>query len=314
MFDFFKKRKTKEESSLPKTQQTALAPPFFFEVAKANDPQRFYPVTAIEKVSIGNLVLPTGSITACDPVMAWDEAEFLTVPAGTHEVAIDIAHYTGGEQRIAMASVWFKKATVVRWKSAGGYCADAAIGCFMGKEAHEALSTLNNKPAWDCSEIFVEKMELNSLPTRSWFNWELDPISSANVIMFSSGLGDGLYSSFLGYDHNNDLLCLLTDFKLFHPESDYLDAKVGDLFVGSKKVEKAEPQKSVAFAKRPIKAGQTIGSADFEIRNIAASIAPAPGELYIALEGTRSRVDIKAGSAIKRSDIDASGSSESRRT
>lgn len=70
-----------------------------------------------------------------------------------------------------------------------------------------------------------------------------------------------------------------------------------------------EPQVSVAFAKRAIKAGEIINSAAFEIRSVAASLAPPGRELYLAVEGARTKVDLNAGVPIKRSDIDTSCSS-----
>jgi len=75
-----------------------------------------------------------------------------------------------------------------------------------------------------------------------------------------------------------------------------------------------ERQVSVAFAKRAIKAGETINSADFEIRSVAASLAPPGRELYLAVEGARARVDVNTGVPIKRSDVDTSCSSENRST
>jgi SAF domain len=75
-----------------------------------------------------------------------------------------------------------------------------------------------------------------------------------------------------------------------------------------------EPQLAVAFAKRPIKAGEIISSADFEIRSVGVSLAPPPHELYLAVDGARAKVDVNAGVPIKRSDIDTSFSSENRST
>lgn len=74
------------------------------------------------------------------------------------------------------------------------------------------------------------------------------------------------------------------------------------------------PQRSVVFAKRAIKAGQIIGSEDFEIRSVGVSQAPPPRDLYLAVEGTRAKLDLNIGQPIKRSDIDTSRSPENRNT
>ncbi len=67
-----------------------------------------------------------------------------------------------------------------------------------------------------------------------------------------------------------------------------------------------EPQRSVAFAKRTIKAGEIISSADFEIRSVIASLAPPGRELFLAIEGAKAKIDLNIGAPIKRSDVDTS--------
>ena len=38
--------------------------------------------------------------------------------------------------------------------------------------------------------------------------------AGGNLIAFSSGWGDGSYASFFGYDAHDNLVCLVTDFRV----------------------------------------------------------------------------------------------------
>jgi Protein of unknown function (DUF4241) len=44
--------------------------------------------------------------------------------------------------------------------------------------------------------------------------------NGANIVAFTSGFGDGAYACYFGYDKDNEVVCLLTDFDVFFPEED----------------------------------------------------------------------------------------------
>ncbi len=52
----------------------------------------------------------------------------------------------------------------------------------------------------------------NGRRLRQWSAIDLDPKSDSNFIIFSSGFGDGLYSSYWGYTSDSEIACLTTDF------------------------------------------------------------------------------------------------------
>ncbi len=65
----------------------------------------------------GDLVLPTGRIVACDPLV-FDEAEPFTVAvgAGSYPVSLAVAKVSETDQRVAFAKVTFAFADPVAWK------------------------------------------------------------------------------------------------------------------------------------------------------------------------------------------------------
>jgi len=48
-----------------------------------------------------------------------------------------------------------------------------------------------------------------------WANLSLDDPSEANVVVFASGEGDGVYPVYWGYDAEDDVSCLVTHFGVF---------------------------------------------------------------------------------------------------
>lgn len=67
----------------------------------------------------------------------------------------------------------------------------------------------------DYFETLITEMEKTYVNTWSWVNLEMDPETNANLIAFSSGLGDGCYASYFGFDEKHNPMILVTDFGVF---------------------------------------------------------------------------------------------------
>jgi hypothetical protein len=61
-------------------------------------------------------------------------------------------------------------------------------------------------------ETILEELERTSRPTWSWASIRPAPDREENVVCFSSGWGDGVYPSFLGFTTDGSLAAILTDF------------------------------------------------------------------------------------------------------
>ena len=88
-----------------------------------------------------------------------------------------------------------------------GYGVDAGTGCFVDAPAAESLedSEIHDRLTADIERTYRH--------TWSWANVRvLD--DGANVVAFSSGGGDGFYTSWWGLDATGEPLCLVTDFGL----------------------------------------------------------------------------------------------------
>jgi hypothetical protein len=177
----------------------------------------------------GSLLLPTGRIVACDPsVISGEEEAFVrTVPPGSYPVALVIAS-DAAPARVAAAIIRFGDAAPVSWERARtaededlamtGYGVDSATGCFLDSSALAIVST-DLEPSGEWERLIDEALEAS--PDDDWFSADI-PVSQSpptNAIVFSSGLGDGLYASWFGLDAAGNAACLLTDFEVVDLEA-----------------------------------------------------------------------------------------------
>lgn len=192
----------------------------------------------ITTVEIGKLVLPTGRIVACDPLVAGDDWPALerTVLPGTYPVAIFEA-----KGRVAMATVRFGAGNPAKWELATvpgekvdtlkadeyfGYPVDAGLGSFMDVEA-QALFNKRGKQAANQDpnfNVYDDVLAAEFAPNDDRFAMhQPDPNEKANIAMVWSGWGDGYYPSFWGLDAAGKPILLMTDFQVLENSKPPLD-------------------------------------------------------------------------------------------
>lgn len=172
---------------------------------------------------IGELKVPTGKIFVADPfTTAFDDPGgplARVAPRGAFPVEAAIARFENGDLRIACARVRFgaDDARASRWEAAlfegqapppsgevSGYGVDAGMGCFFDQDARGVVDD-------SVTESWLAATEKNSIST---WTWHTADINKANIVMFSSGWGDGFYSSYWGFNENNEIIELVTDFEV----------------------------------------------------------------------------------------------------
>ena len=184
----------------------------------------------------GDLLLPTGQLVASDPQMFPEREAFTqSVPRGSFPVILSIAQI-GADQRVAYATVRFKPSRPVDWKlmtvekedisslkdgEVFGYPVDSGTGCFMDRSigrvlterigCHQKtptsfLSAPNDEAFYD---MFVAALRKKQQPTWTFMDLSLE---NANLVVFSSGYGDGYYATYAGFDSSGELSAVVTDF------------------------------------------------------------------------------------------------------
>jgi hypothetical protein len=172
---------------------------------------------------IGDLVLPTGRLVACDPFVFPDAPPYnLQLPIGTFPVVMSVAHLAT-DQRVAFASLRLSQNSPATWEmmTVGnqnvanleedhifGYGVDSGTGCFMDQLASQVLAVRMQEQN-DFFETIMAEMKKNYVHTWDWTDMRF---GAANLIAFSSGLGDGVYASYAGFDPQNNLAVIVTDF------------------------------------------------------------------------------------------------------
>jgi hypothetical protein len=177
-----------------------------------------------EAYAIGNLHLSSGKIVGCDFGMV-DSPFQQDVPKGSFPVLLAIAKFETDE-RVAFARVKFAEGKAARWEMAlwpgqrienlkpgqlYGYPVDSGTGSFAEpsaiKEFHNAIRNDHHK-------LFSQISEKMKNVYRHTWNFAQIRTSNGNIVLFSSGNGDGRYPSYFGFDNNGKLVALVTDFLL----------------------------------------------------------------------------------------------------
>lgn len=182
---------------------------------------------------VGDLILSTGEIVACDPLV-FPEAEPFTVGVapGAYPVLLAIAQVSETDQRVAFAKLQFESGDPVTWQMAVvhgqdpstlepdhifGYSVDAGTGCFMDRAAAALLADRMSGDD-EYYETIIDAMEKTDVPTWSYATVRPSAQHEDNCVAFSSGWGDGVYASYFGYSAAGTLTCLVTDFAVLWPQ------------------------------------------------------------------------------------------------
>lgn len=170
------------------------------------------------KYDVGKIIIESGKIIACDPIVMHDALPFsLVFPKGEFPVHLAMAK-TSDDERVAFSRIVFSEIPVFKWqvalqngqqpislKDSSIYCygVDAGTGLFIDSIANKFF---NQYDRWE--EVFVKKAEKNG------YRGFIQNFGEHNLATFSTGYGDGCYATFIGLDEKGNPCQLLTDFGL----------------------------------------------------------------------------------------------------
>ena len=155
----------------------------------------------------GALVLPTGRIVVSDPILdPWNKPFSVVVPPGAYPVLLSLIR-----DEVALAMVRLGEASPVEWKRTkpDSFNVDSATGCFMD---HKVSRFLRRRAECDNFEKYMHGFQsaLHEQEGR-WANCCLDRESGANVVLFRTCGGDGIFPCFFGFGSNGSAVCLIVD-------------------------------------------------------------------------------------------------------
>jgi hypothetical protein len=209
------------------TQTRSTARPEIYESAFLKGYSSKYGETAIRFFSFtaGTVQTNSGSVVICDPmhVEEYGIPFTTTFPRGNFPVQLSVLQ-AAGEEAIAFARIKFSDEPVVQWKQAfrenqkevafGGeddpetYCVDGGTAIFLDFQATKDLIL---PIASDFDGPIFNAMYKNH---RVGWRFAMYEFGEHNLAAFTTGLGDGCYKSYIGYDTGGKPCRLITDFGL----------------------------------------------------------------------------------------------------
>lgn len=204
-----------------------VAQPVLFEAAfiKGTKEKVKDSVFSLYGVTIGHIKVMSGNLVVCDPLHIDEYGIPFTqgFPTGDFPVQLSIAK-VGNEELTAFARVKFSDEPVERWEVAlqkgqapipvggaetYGYGVDGSAAIFIDEEASKVL----DKKEVENFEGAVFK-EMNNHYHNYW-KYSMYNFNNYNLAIFSTGVGDGRYETYIGFDANKKPCRLLTDFGIF---------------------------------------------------------------------------------------------------
>jgi len=167
--------------------------------------------------SLSDRSITSGKIVACDGLIPSIEPFSETVEPGSYPVVLSIAQVGNEWPVIACAMLRIQEKMSATWKRASvagrdrsaGYGVDTANGCFADLDVMQVLIT--------SAETYERLKKTVNRPGVEWVDFRLDATGLSNIIVFSSGYGDGAYPCYFGYDADGEVVCLATDFGVLAP-------------------------------------------------------------------------------------------------
>ena len=185
----------------------------------------------ISVIDVGTLSLPTGDIIVCDPLWDMGSTNVYDQHAAPGIYPVKIAAIKDGGQwfyacvkveiRDERPAFYEKGRKSKAWQAQGpegnGYPVDSSLSCITDAGTRDEFTqywgrTLQKNPSADLycdlfSQVLEESREIRPdcrIDSSDWANWTV-PGTTGNIVLFSSGYGDGNYDCYFGYDEDGDV-------------------------------------------------------------------------------------------------------------
>jgi hypothetical protein len=167
-----------------------------------------------EDVLPGSVTLPSGRLVVGEYLL--DEKPLdVRVRPGSYPVHVTLARYRGrGSPDVALATMVLSNEPTIRWKAAGSFAVDGGSATFTSPEgvAYLRQTFERDEAEWTAvhERVFDSRVAHDYLVTQ----YSLD--NGRNLVEASSGVGDGAYPVFVGYDGRGRPTRVVADFLLLH--------------------------------------------------------------------------------------------------
>ena len=183
----------------------------------------------VEPYHLGPVVLPTGKVVGCDPLIPQTTPYVDAVRPGRYELRawVAVIHKDGAEQqrRIAALQLVVADTPAASWAMAllpGQDLASLGDDEFFGYSVGAGTATLADLVAiealngWDydrLDEVFIPA-QIPEDPIEAVIGAVVDEPTMANVYVVGAGWGDGRYATYVGRAENGQITTFVTDFRV----------------------------------------------------------------------------------------------------
>ncbi len=193
----------------------------------------------LHRRAIGELVLPSGRLLACDPIAALDTEPFsVQLEPGVYPTHLIIAELRD-EKRCAYAVVDLLSSDVYRWELATlpappdqtifdkrdevGYTVDSSLGAFVDGETAADLLNYHQLVMPEDNDFERHIWGRVNKRRRQGVGWasldlcrdlKLPCTDDRNLLTFDAGFGNGYYETYIGYDSDDEITSVVTDFEV----------------------------------------------------------------------------------------------------
>lgn len=179
----------------------------------------------IEKIEAGKLKLVTGRVIATDPILLYDDECYSEhVKPGTYTVNIYVGKAEKRKKQTVAAEIRINENEPIKWEMAllegesakgfshdefMGYEVENGLGCFMDEKVMEMLDVMSEEELKDYETKIKDAVRKNDY---SCADIVMDKRTGLNMIVFASGWNEGTFPTYCGFDNDNKLSRILTDF------------------------------------------------------------------------------------------------------
>ena len=175
-------------------------------------PDSDYEVT--EDLHVGEVLLPSGRVIVGEYLFELEPLD-LTVESGAYPAHATLARYRDQDfDSVAFASLVFSDAPTVRWEEGDFIAVDGGSTTITSVEGRDETARLfeDDENAW----MDLNQRIFDSSVAHDYLATEFTLTPEANLAYFSSGVGDGGYPVFVGFDAEGNPTRVVVDFYLLH--------------------------------------------------------------------------------------------------
>ena len=167
-----------------------------------------------DDLQFGGVLLPSGRLVVAESPLGADPLDIVFAPGAYATHATLARRHDQEGELVAFASVVLSDAPTVRWQNEGAIAVDGGTTMLTSVEASDELSR-----TWKDDAVAAERLDQeinNSMIAHDYLGteWPLSP--QTNLVRVSSGVGDGGYPVYVGFDTDGNPTRVVVDFLLLH--------------------------------------------------------------------------------------------------